>query len=580
MLVKQKLKRFFAACGRALSRVHEAAYHYHYHLGVSVLRKTRRFGRFVSRITVKPRRFLRYVWLMAAVRPVHRFFRRIWQAVVGFPRSYRGMGADLKKNPLLLFPWLVRGAVRWWRNYREGVYSIGRLLGPIAAAMFLVTTIRTWTSTEFCLTLNYRGAELGVIEHSSVYDEAASMARDRVTNEDDSFTVDEVPTLTLTVKGGKTPMNASQVCDAILRNSGDAIAEATGLYIDGDFIGAAEDGEELQALLDGLKEGQEQYDKDDPDQRVEFVQDVKTEEGLFPISTIKTGEDLLKKLTHQTVVEKVYEVQPGDVFGRIALKHDMTSAELKALNPQVENTDKLQIGDKLVVQRAQSFLQVKIVKTIRYTETIDYKTQTVYRSDKYVTWSNVKTKGQEGSKDVVAEITYLDGFETERVVVSETVTKQAVTKVVEVGTKKVQAPSGGSVVQGDGVTTGSMMWPVPICKRVYVGYSSKHKAIDISSGPVPVRDKPAVAADGGKVIEASVGWNGGYGNVVKIQHSNGLITVYAHLDSVKVAKGQQVTKGQTVGLIGNTGRSFGPHLHFEVIKNGVKVNPLNYVSPK
>ena len=71
----------------------------------------------------------------------------------------------------------------------------------------------------------------------------------------------------------------------------------------------------------------------------------------------------------------------------------------------------------------------------------------------------------------------------------------------------------------------------------------------------------------------------GYGNVVKIRHSNGLVTVYAHLQTVKVVTGQYVSRGQTIGLIGNTGYSFGPHLHFEVIKNGVKVNPLNYVKP-
>ena len=94
-----------------------------------------------------------------------------------------------------------------------------------------------------------------------------------------------------------------------------------------------------------------------------------------------------------------------------------------------------------------------------------------------------------------------------------------------------------------------------------------------------VLGKPAVAADGGVVIQAATGWNGGYGNVVKIRHSNGLITVYAHLQTVKVVTGQSVSRGQTIGLIGNTGYSFGPHLHFEVIKNGVKVNPIYYVKP-
>lgn len=551
---------FLTALRRVIARVGEAVYNYHYQLGVFVLRRGRRIFRFLARITEKPRRRLRYVWLVTAVRPVHRFFHRMWRLIVGLPLSFH-KAAKSKKGVAALLTLLPRGFVRWWRDYHDEWHSLIHLVGPVAASLVLMSTIRTWTSTDFCLTLTYRGTELGVIEHASVYDEAAILARDRVTNEDDSFTVDTVPTLTLTIKSGKKPMNANQVCDAILRNSGDAIAEATGLYIDGEFMGAMQDSEELQALLDGMKEGQ--YDKDDPDQRAEFVQDVKTEDGLFPISTVTSGADLLKELTHQTVVEKIYTVQSGDVFSRIALKHDMTSAELKALNPQLKDTNRLQIGDKLVVQRAQSFLQVKVVKTIRYTEVIDYKTQTVYRNDKDEGYSKTTTYGKEGSKDVVAEITYVDGVEAERIVVSEKVTKQPVTKVVEVGTKKV-AP---------------MLWPVPICHRVYQGYHSGHKAIDISSGPVPVLGKPAVAADAGKVIQASTGWNGGYGTVVKIQHSNGLITVYAHLKELRVSVGQRVSRGQTIGLIGNTGRSFGPHLHFEVIRNGVKVNPLNYVKP-
>ena len=225
-------------------------------------------------------------------------------------------------------------------------------------------------------------------------------------------------------------------------------------------------------------------------------------------------------------------------------------------------------------------LQVKVVKTVRYTEAVDYTIKTVYREDKPVTYSRVTTKGVEGSKAVVAEDTYINGVAAGRKIISETVTKQPVTQVVEKGIKRVNSSSGSAITQGDGVTRGKMTWPVPICRNMSRGYRANHYAIDIANGPVKVLGKPAVAADGGKVIQAATGWNGGYGNVVKIQHSNGLITVYAHLQSIKVVKGQQVSRGQTIGLVGNTGNSRGPHLHFEVIKNGVKVNPLNYVSPK
>ena len=539
-------------------------YLYLYWLGAFVLRRLHRLGRWLVKVTRKPRRSLRYWWLVSVVRPIHRFVRRMVRLVVNFPRAYQGMGADLRRNPATLFVWLPRGILRWARRSKEELYSFGRLVGPVLASLLLVATISHWVNTEFCLSLTYRGAELGVIDHASVYDEAAELARDRVINEDDSFTVDRVPTLTLVVQDGKSSMDATQVCDAILRNSGDSIAEAMGLYIDGKFVGAMQDADELQAVLDGIKEGQAQYDADDPDQRVEFVQSVKTEEGLFPIATVMGGTDLRKKLVQQTVVEKTYSVQSGDTFGRIAQKHDMTSAELKALNPQITNTNRLQIGDKLVVQKAQSFLQVKLVKTIRYTETIDYKIQTIYRSDMDKGVSKTTTKGKEGSRDVVAEVVYLDGVETERVVVKSTVTKQPVTKVVEVGTRKVKA----------------FMWPVPVCHRVYQGYHSGHLAWDISSGGVPVLGKACLAANDGTVIFAQYGWNGAYGNLVKIRHSNGLVTVYAHLKDIHVREGQTVSRGQQIGTVGNSGRSTGPHLHFEVQRNGVRVNPADYFDRK
>ena len=552
-------------------------YRFQYGLGLHAARLLRRGLRRLDRLTRPVRRVLRYLWLQKVTRPVHRFFHRFSLLFGRIPNGFRELGAAAKKNVFGMFPCFFRLIGRLFSHHRDAWFSLGRLIGPIAAGAMLIATITSWTQMDYCLNLTYQGNDLGVISHASVYDLGAVMARDRVTNEDNSFSVDAVPVLTMTVLRGQTMLSDTEVCDAILRTAGDSIAEATGLYVEGDFIGAMESREQLQALLDGMMDGQ--YDKEDPDQRAEFVQNVVLTDGLYPISTVTTMSALKNKLTHQTVVERVYVVQAGDTLSTIAVKNDMTTAELRAMNPAYANTDRINIGDRLVVQRAQTFLQVKVLKTIRYTEKIDYKTQTVYRNDKPITYSAVTTKGVEGSQDVVAEIVYVDGFETSRQVVSTTVTKQPVTKVVEKGTKPVTSSSGSTVVQGDGVTTGSMLWPVPVCHSMSRGYFRGHYAIDIANGPVKVLGKPAVAADGGTVIQASTGWNGGYGNVVKIQHSNGLVTVYAHLKSINVVSGQQVTRGQTIGLVGSTGRSTGPHLHFEVIKNGVKVNPLNYVTP-
>ena len=550
-----------------------AFYRYHYGLGIHTMRLFRRLRRGWRRLTTPARRAVRYIWRRRVVLSVHRLgrrFRNLWHQMR--PAGYHLKDA-FKKNPWSVVPsffGLCRSAVR---HYWDELTGLGRFVGPLAAAAVLAATVTAWVNTDFCLRLTYQGNDLGVVENAAVYDEGAALARGRVINADNSFTVDAVPTMKMTMQRHNTPLSYTEVCDGILRTAGDSIAQAVGLYVDGIFIGAMESAEDINGVLDRFKEGA--YDPADPDQRAEFVQDVRQEEGLYPISTICTDEALREDLSSQTVVERTYTVETGDTLSTIARRHDMTTTELRALNPAYADNDDLQVGDRMVIQRAETFLQVKVVKTVRYDEKIDYTTKTVYRDDKPVTYSKTTTKGVEGNKAVVAEDVYVDGVLTGRQIVSETVTQQPTTKVVEVGTQKVVG--GITVEQGDGITHGSMTWPVPICHNMSRGYQRGHYALDICNGPVKVLGKPAVAADGGTVIHA--GWYYDYGYTVKIQHDNGLVTLYAHLQTVKVVKGQQVSRGQTIGLIGNTGNSYGPHLHFEVIKNGVRQNPLNYVDP-
>ncbi|MCS6911386.1 MAG: M23 family metallopeptidase, partial [Anaerolineales bacterium] len=91
-------------------------------------------------------------------------------------------------------------------------------------------------------------------------------------------------------------------------------------------------------------------------------------------------------------------------------------------------------------------------------------------------------------------------------------------------------------------------------------------------------DEPIYAADSGVVVYS--GWNTyGYGNTVILDHGNGWHTLYAHFNSVLVTCGEAVTQGQIIGLAGSTGRSTGPHLHFEMRLGGGYVNPWNYLPP-
>ena len=144
------------------------------------------------------------------------------------------------------------------------------------------------------------------------------------------------------------------------------------------------------------------------------------------------------------------------------------------------------------------------------------------------------------------------------------------------------AAAGGSSGGGSANASGSFLWPV--ASYVYVssrfglrvhpitGKTKNHTGIDIASN----QGTAVYASDGGSVTLA--GWNGGYGNCIMIDHGNGYVTLYGHLSSISVSVGQTVSQGATIGAVGSTGNSTGPHLHFEVLKNGTRIDPEQFFS--
>ena len=122
------------------------------------------------------------------------------------------------------------------------------------------------------------------------------------------------------------------------------------------------------------------------------------------------------------------------------------------------------------------------------------------------------------------------------------------------------------------VSGGRMTWPTQ-GYRITQYYSWKHTGVDIANKI----GTPIYAADDGIVIIAQGGYNGGYGNTIVIDHGNGKRTRYGHASKLFVKVGDEVEKGENIAAMGSTGRSTGPHLHFEVLINGSRTNPLNYI---
>lgn len=124
---------------------------------------------------------------------------------------------------------------------------------------------------------------------------------------------------------------------------------------------------------------------------------------------------------------------------------------------------------------------------------------------------------------------------------------------------------------------GQFTWPCPGYYYISSSYGWRwgrnHNGVDIAGGGI--YGKPIVAAADGYVSLASYN-SGGYGNYVMINHGSGYVTLYGHMTQYIVSAGQYVSRGQTIGYVGSTGRSTGPHLHFEIRVNGSPQNPMNY----
>ncbi len=229
------------------------------------------------------------------------------------------------------------------------------------------------------------------------------------------------------------------------------------------------------------------------------------------------------------------------------------------------------MATKEEVETAVNNLQVKTVSTVTTESEVAYSTKTLYTSKELRGYESVETEGVNGLKKETAVVETLNGQETTKTVIERIVLKDPVQKVVVKGT----AVPRSSATQRANAKSAGLICPMnkgDISKiSSYWGDGRGHQGMDLCG----TTGKPIFSAQAGKVTFA--GWDGAYGYSVVVDHGNGLKTRYAHASSLCVKKGETVSQGQQIAKVGNTGRSTGPHLHFEVIKNGSRVNPAPYI---
>ncbi|GKU77187.1 M23 family metallopeptidase [Paenibacillus sp. L3-i20] len=293
---------------------------------------------------------------------------------------------------------------------------------------------------------------------------------------------------------------------------------------------------------------------------VSFVEKVQVNDTKTEPEKIAEADALYKRIVEGSTKPTKYVVQEGDCVGCIAQKFDISPQVIYENNPWIED-DKITIGDELDLTVLMPELTVRTTENLVELEKIAAPVQIVKNNKMRVGESKKIKEGVEGTQRLTYKIVKQNGYVVTEELVKKEVMVDPITEIIEKGTM---------VVLGEG--TGRFMIPVKsyrITSKYGQRWGRTHKGIDF------IGSKTIMASDSG-IIEFS-GTKQGLGKTITINHQNGYKTVYGHMSSLSVSKGDKVEKGDKIGVMGNTGNSTGTHLHFEIHKNGSAQNPLKYL---
>ena len=514
---------------------------------------------------------------------VLRWCRRRWRHIVHEKRAHRFPESERVPIQLLLFAWgmvpMLGGRIResTWGRRKRSIGRFGRMrawmerrkthpAAFLAAAGTLAVVAVFFSLYTFGTTVTYNGEVVAAVSSQSAVRAACSdLEKVTASTLGTSYTINEN-----LIQYSSGLLSRKEVVDenAFEEDLSDQIGLVTyayALYVDGELIGATPYQGALEELLQQIKDGI----SDENTISCTFQENVEIKAGYVPTEKIMNLGYIAETLYSTKTGEVTYTVASGDTWSQIAEKNNMTSAELLALNPGYD-INKIAIGEVLTISTAVPYLTMTVVERESYVSDIPYEIEYTDTSSLYKGDSKVTSAGVNGKADMVANVTYVNGEETEREILSSVTLTNPVTEQRLRGTK--ERPTW--------LPTGTFSWPCSGNITSSFGYrhlsysyaSTYHKGIDIAN-----RYGTAVcAADGGTVTYA--GWMSGYGYLVEINHGNGYTTRYGHNSSLLVSVGQHVYKGQQIARMGSTGNSTGNHCHFEVRYNDVPKNPMNYLN--
>ncbi len=468
-----------------------------------------------------------------------------------------------------------------YRNSRRTIGLAILSMGLIAAVMLVV--FDRFTVYEYA----YNGKTLGYVKEQEEVTDVLDVAGRKLTQNTETgakveFVANQNVTFNPVDGRGKSTDDADTAVNKLIYMT-DIETEAYGVYDGPQLKAIVKDQEDAERLLEETK-----AELSTPDAGMELV----SSDFLNPLE-IKPINVLLGSVQSNQAARR--QMIDG---GKLEVYHIVDSADLE--NPDIQETDsEEELQSKMIAALADNFgvdtasifdennrevitsveegdivcirsnvdpVSVRMVETGRIKEVIEYQTIKKDSDEYYQGDTYIEQEGKNGSRIFEGTITKVAGEEESRETISEEITKEPQDKIILVGTK--ERPKTAA--------TGTFQMPIKsyVVTSEYGGrWGRMHDGMDFGAAT----GTTIYAADGGTVIRAS--YYGGYGNCVEIDHENGYVTRYAHCSALLVSVGDKVYQGQEIARVGNTGHSFGSHLHFEVRVNGASQNPRNYVNP-
>lgn len=291
---------------------------------------------------------------------------------------------------------------------------------------------------------------------------------------------------------------------------------------------------------------------------LDFLEKVEIAEAYIDADQLTSLGEAIDAVTKEKEKNQTYEVQAGDTLSVIANSRGYYVDEVLALNPGLTRDAMLQIGDEIIISVPEPELSISSTVQSTYEEDYFAETQYIDNDSWYTTERVVRQEPAAGHHEVTVLAAMKNQTEVGREMIAENVITEPVPEIIEKGTKI--PPTYIKPITG-GMLTSTFKWR----------WGRMHKGVDWAT-PTGTSVR---ASCGGTVVSA--GWSSGYGYCITLRHPDGRQTRYAHLSRILVSAGQHVDQNERIALSGNTGRSTGPHLHFEILINGAQVNPLKYL---